>query len=599
VSKKKLIDQFKEEVVPEKSCPESNQLLQRALSTGQEDESHNINKGHGFANKHLASKYEMLPVEGLHHLKKWLAEPFECVAILKYYEGRAPYGKRFRFSGVSHTQKEIDIPFEFFKGDGTPVESILLHNLIEHSRAKGDIRRLIQYMSQIDPGLEVLIYDKTGWHGDRFIFPHAAVDCKGIYDESGFIGDKDSANYGSSGTLEEWKTSVAKPCEKNSRLAFSLLLALAAPLLKRLGMDSFGVHYYGSSSIGKTSALKIASSVFGSADKYPLTWRATSNALECVAVSHNDTLLVLDEIGQAANDLGETVYMLFNGQGKSRSKKEGGLRNKLTWRLIGLSSGELTLEQHAQENSGKLSRAGQEVRFLNVAADAGKGLGIFDDLGRNQSPEQLLRDLSLAINDHYGVAGQKFIQGILVRKNDILTNGKRKLDEYAKRLTSELKKPCGQVLRVAKQLAFLVYAGELAISCEVLPFENSIPFEACQRIFRDWIKARGGEGELEDKSILEQLLEQMETHPEKFANERDRYSSKESWGIIDNDCIHYLTPGGLKKIFKGFDKQTAKRILLKHGVISDTQALNKTVFTYSVRVFELNLDNLHKAIAIM
>ncbi|MCR5258268.1 MAG: DUF927 domain-containing protein, partial [Desulfovibrio sp.] len=55
--------------------------------------------------------------------------------------------------------------------------------------------------------------------------------------------------------------------------------------------------------------------------------------------------LCLDEINQANTKvIGAVVYMLGNGQGKTRSKKNGELREQKKFRLIFLSSGEASLE---------------------------------------------------------------------------------------------------------------------------------------------------------------------------------------------------------------------------------------------------------------
>ncbi|MDR0581029.1 MAG: DUF927 domain-containing protein, partial [Holosporaceae bacterium] len=50
----------------------------------------------------------------------------------------------------------------------------------------------------------------------------------------------------------------------------------------------------------KTSALCVAASLWGT-KKFMQQWRSTSNALEAVAESHNDGLLILDELGQISS----------------------------------------------------------------------------------------------------------------------------------------------------------------------------------------------------------------------------------------------------------------------------------------------------------
>jgi putative DNA primase/helicase len=71
--------------------------------------------------------------------------------------------------------------------------------------------------------------------------------------------------------------------------------------------------------------------------------------------------------------------MLANGQGKQRAGRTGAARPRLTWRLLFLSAGEIGLAEHMGEVN-KRARAGQELRMIDLPADAGAGLGIFETL---------------------------------------------------------------------------------------------------------------------------------------------------------------------------------------------------------------------------
>ena len=80
--------------------------------------------------------------------------------------------------------------------------------------------------------------------------------------------------------------------------------AFAAPLLGPLGEQGRSFHLHGKSSSGKTTALRVAASVWGGeagtgALGYVRQWRATGNGVEGLAQAHSDTLLAMDEIGTA------------------------------------------------------------------------------------------------------------------------------------------------------------------------------------------------------------------------------------------------------------------------------------------------------------
>lgn len=185
-----------------------------------------------------------------------------------------------------------------------------------------------------------------------------------------------SAAFRQEGTLESWNEQIGKHCESNSRLMLAACVALAAPLLHLLGMESGGVHLVGQSSVGKTTAMKVAASLWGKSTDFIRSWRSTSNGLEAVAASLNDSVLLLDEMGQASpHEAGETIYMLGNGQGKTRMSRAATSRKPYTWRILFMSTGEIPLQQHV-ESAGKTVRAGMEskvknsfyVRFSSAAA---------------------------------------------------------------------------------------------------------------------------------------------------------------------------------------------------------------------------------------
>src|SRR5437773_8552249 len=95
---------------------------------------------------------------------------------------------------------------------------------------------------------------------------------------------------------------------------------------------------------------------------------------------HSDALLCLDEMGQVnGREAGEVAYMLANGTGKSRAARDGSARRAARWRVLFLSTGELSLADKMNE-AGQRARAGQETRLVDVPADAGSGLGLFEKL---------------------------------------------------------------------------------------------------------------------------------------------------------------------------------------------------------------------------
>lgn len=115
------------------------------------------------------------------------------------------------------------------------------------------------------------------------------------------FGDIDLSKYRSSGTLPDWQAQVLPLCTGNSRLMFSVLCALAGPLLEILGVGSFGFQLFGNSSIGKTIALIVGGSVLGcrvgaaAHQGFIEKWATTLDGVERFARAHNDGFGAIDD----------------------------------------------------------------------------------------------------------------------------------------------------------------------------------------------------------------------------------------------------------------------------------------------------------------
>ena len=74
------------------------------------------------------------------------------------------------------------------------------------------------------------------------------------------------------------------------------------------------------------------------------------------------------------------AYLLGNQRGKARMRRDATARDqRSTWRMLFLSTGELGLAARLAEG-GRRMMAGQPVRVIEIPADAGAGLGIFEHL---------------------------------------------------------------------------------------------------------------------------------------------------------------------------------------------------------------------------
>ena len=433
------------------------------------------------------------------------------VTYLTRDEGSTNWGLLLRFGDRDGHIKEWAMPSEMLAGDGTDYRSVL-SNLGATLGSKLEARSLLgEYFTAAQPTARALCTTTIGWHGKMFVLPNEVF---GESQERVILQSRNPANVGAfeaKGTLAEWQQHVGDLCVGNSRLVLAVCTALAGPLLKPLDEENGGFHLRGASSRGKTKALKVAASVWGSASLMK-TWRATSNGLEGVALQQNDTVLLLDELGQCGGkEAAEAVYMLANGEGKARATTSGAARLASRWRLLFLSTGEVDLAQHmAADGHGLTIRAGQEVRFLDIPADGGQNMGLFEDLHGIQTAGEFATTIDEATNRYYGTLGPALLRHLTADQG---------LDAFRTAVASrrdafvQSAVPAGadgQVSRAAKRFGLLVGVGEAAIAAGLLPWTPGEAEQAVKRCFDAWLVERGGTGAMEEWRAIEQVRRILE-----------------------------------------------------------------------------------------
>jgi hypothetical protein len=179
-----------------------------------------------------------------------------------------------------------------------------------------------------------------------------------------------------------------------------------------------------------------------------------------VANRTSDVALILDEIGQLeSRESAQALYMLANGTGKIRMNRSATMQHIKIWRALILSSGEMTVETKIRQFHKATANTGAALRLLNVAADQGRGLGVFDAPGPTGNSADLVKAFSEAMNNVYGSAGPEFIRAIIARADCAET-----VREAVNRFIKEHVDPGadGQVERAAKRFGLIAAAGELA-----------------------------------------------------------------------------------------------------------------------------------------
>lgn len=420
------------------------------------------------------------------------------------------WGYLLEFTDGDGNAKRWAMPASLLAGDGTQYRATLLAMGLRIGSGTAAKNHLSVYIQTQQTDVRVRCTDRIGWHENAYVLPDRTIgdgDEKVMFQAAGGV----ISQFKQRGTLAEWREEVSRHCRGNSRMLFCVSAAFAAPLLHLAHVPSGGFHIWGDSSSGKSSAFKVAGSVYGGKD-YPRNWRMTDNALETVAAQHSDALLLLDEIAQVdPKVVGDTVYMLANEAGKGRATQTASARKVATWRVLFLSDGEISLANH-MEQAGKGTKAGHDVRMAHIAADAGRGFGVYETLNGFASGAALSDHLVRNAHQHYGTAGMAFIEYAVQQAtalSDALPSGVAELAREICPVDSH-----GQVARVATRFALVGMAGELATTAGITGWEAGEAMGAARTCFAAWLEGRGGAGNVEHVSILRQVSGFFQAHGE-------------------------------------------------------------------------------------
>lgn len=195
------------------------------------------------------------------------------------------------------------------------------------------------------------------------------------------------------GWLEAWAVAANRPV---ARLA--VYAALASALLPWTTDRGCVLDIWGETSIGKTTALNLAASVWAQPRAYVGKWASTMTFRERSAAVLSCLPLLLDDTRQIPPKerelIGQTVYQLADGQGKGRGFVFGA-QARAVWCSFTISTGESPLLGTSQDE-------GARARCLSVEGAP---------FGERAEAVTVNR----ATDRHYGHLGARFVGALLAR----------------------------------------------------------------------------------------------------------------------------------------------------------------------------------------
>ena len=268
-----------------------------------------------------------------------------------------------------------------------------------------------------------------GWHDNNTSFVmgsrEVALDKGILFSPTSASTDEVTPLYQREGSLDTWKTIANLYAKKgNEARAFVLFVGFGAPLYNFLNLGSVTVHLTNAASgVGKTTAQKMAGSIWGDPVKTMMNNKDTMNAKYHRFGVLRHLPLLIDEItnmdGEALSDF---VFSISQNSGKNRmSSHTNTLRKNVTqWNTIAVTSGNNslydTLKQHRASVEGELYR----IIELEIESD--------DSLAKEESDywyDQLLPE-------NYGMAGEVFMTYVVDNLPEVLELLKETQKEFDK-----------------------------------------------------------------------------------------------------------------------------------------------------------------------
>lgn len=459
---------------------------------------------------------------------------------------------------------------------------------------------LLGYLLENRPITRGLVTDKIGWHDDIYILPdeqfgslqknHALIHLK--KEKLTQIEYLESR-----GTFEDWMEHIGKYIKNNPALIFATGASFAPVLMNDLNIESGGFNFYGNSSVGKTSTIMVANSIWA-APKWKNTWRSTDNALEGLCCSHNDAFMALDELSQATSDVvGNSVYMISNETAKLRANRHGEMTEVKNWRTIFVSTGEESVEQRIKEFTNKV-KAGQLIRVLDIPIQFNDSVKssdghytLYHDLHGFRSMNELSKHFYFYIKHYYGTPIRAFLRQYIEGRNEkSIEILKHEYQSAQQLLEGYCIKQYGaidaQVSRSIGRFAVVLVALEKAIRFGLLPMEYNKKEErdqalyAVTKIFDLWIGGRDGSGNLEEKEILKKISVFFNQHGQtnKFIDYdlRQEEIPNNTSGVFgyrknleDESMCWYITPNMLEEVCRIIKENylSVRQILRKNGML--------------------------------
>jgi len=331
------------------------------------------------------------------------------------------------------------------------------------------------------------LIDRQGWIEDADLYAATGRDLPLAHRGSPLIDVRiKNVAFTAGGTLKGWKRAL-RLVRRNPLLQFVLAASFVGPVLPFLPevKDNIGFELLGPTSIGKTTLMRLAASVWGDPDELLKTWDTTAAGLGTSMLASDGTVFLLDEAsraGRAKNSLTQDlVHQLADGRQRARFN-EPPLR-PARFCFLSTSNLGLNVTPVATEAEGEAL----SVRLPTILAHR-SALGVLDRLSADQaSAKAQIAALQTELAVHHGWAGPRLARTMQLRAQRLGWDSQQKLvREYADSFRALVPKPTSPAQeRVLQKFAVVYAVGRLAYGRGLIPQSG----QAIVTIYNDYVAA--------------------------------------------------------------------------------------------------------------
>lgn len=375
------------------------------------------------------------------------------------------YKKIGRYIGVREVEVDIDthqamVILEFYPiyGGELRTHKVNLSTLLSTSKLE-DLNSIGADVTSLNKGY-VLQHLRNALDNVIQSYIHTTLgfseyDNKLVFKHYNLIGGTKSSKYDGvysvkpKGTFKAWDRMYQSEVKGNIPLEAVVLFGLTAPTVAFLGEDvhvqSQLIHIVGDSSVGKTTALQLAISLFGaptiSKNSLIFNYNSTQNGLIKKLSGNMGIPMGIDEASMSSTkDWTEFLYIITGGEDKNRMTKDCLLAEQSPFRTVVLSSGEFSLISKAANNTGIRARVSE-----------------YSGITWTQDSENSNKIKSICL-DNYGHLGPKFVEELMKLNKESLVKAHK---SWCNKIKSKLNHAHLKD-RLAQKLAIYMLTGHIA-----------------------------------------------------------------------------------------------------------------------------------------